>query len=144
MGDPDYELAAQLRSVATRLTRQIRKQNIRTDFSNSEILTMALLDQYGKLLPSDLAELERVSKQAISQIINRLFEAGYVQRDIIETDKRKVVISLTEKGSTMLAETRRIKEEWLAKAMSEVFSNEELALIKAFLPFLQRITDYNG
>lgn len=144
MGNPDYELAAQLRSVATRLTRQIRKQNIRTDFSNSEILTMALLDQYGALLPSDLADLERVSKQAISQTINRLFEAGYVQRDYIETDKRKVVISLTEKGTIMLAETRRIKEEWLAKAMSEVFSNEELALIKAFLPLLQRITDYNG
>lgn len=144
MGKPDYELAAQLRSVATRLTRQLRKQNVRTNFSNSEILTMALLDQYGKLLPSDLADIERVSKQAISQIINRLFEEGYVQRNFIEADKRKVVISLTEKGSTMLAETRRIKEEWLAKAMSDVFSNEELALIKAFLPLLQRITDYNG
>lgn len=144
MQDQDYELAAQLRSVVTRLTRHIKKQNVRTDFSNSEILTMALLDQYGKMLPSDLAEMERVSKQAISQIINRLFESGCVQREITATDKRKVVISLTEKGSASLAETRRIKEEWLAKAMSEVFSDEELALIRAFLPLLQRITDYNG
>lgn len=144
MQDQDYELAGQLRSVVTRLTRHIKKQNVRTDFSNSEILTMALLDQYGKMLPSDLAEMERVSKQAISQIINRLFESGCVQREITATDKRKVVISLTEKGSASLAETRRIKEEWLAKAMSEVFSDEELALIRAFLPLLQRITDYNG
>ncbi|EOR93885.1 Transcriptional regulator, MarR family [Arcticibacter svalbardensis MN12-7] len=77
-------------------------------------------------------------------MINRLFDAGYVRREIIETDKRKVVISLTDSGLNKLMETRRIKEEWLAGAMSEVYSNEELALIKAFLPLLKRITDYNG
>lgn len=144
MANQDYELAAQFRSVLTRLTRQIRKQNIRTEFSNTEILTMSLLDQYGKLLPSDLAEMERVSKQAISQVINRLFEAGYVKREFIEADKRKVKISLTPVGFDKLLETRKMKEEWLAGAMSEVYSNEELALIKAFLPLLQRITDFNG
>lgn len=144
MANQDYELAVQFRTMVTRLTRQIRKQNVRTEFSNTEIHTLSLLEQYDKLLPSDLAEMERVSKQAISQVINRLFDAGYVRREIIETDKRKVVISLTDSGLDKLLETRRMKEEWLAGAMSEVYSNEELALIKAFLPLLQRITDYNG
>jgi DNA-binding MarR family transcriptional regulator len=139
-----YEVAASLRSTVTRLVRQLRKQNISSDFSNAELLTMGLLDQHGKLLPSALAEMERISAQAISQILNRLEEVGCVNRVMDEHDKRKSVVSLTEKGIQHLYENRRIKEEWLVKAMEKLFSAEELALIEAFLPLLQRLAEYNG
>ena len=144
MATNTYEVAASLRSTVTRLIRQLRKQNISSDFSNAELLTMGLLDQHGKLLPSELAEMERISAQAISQIVNRLAEADCVDRVPDETDKRKLVISLTEKGTQHLYETRRIKEEWLVKAMDHLFSAEELVLIEAFLPLLQRLAEYNA
>jgi DNA-binding MarR family transcriptional regulator len=96
------------------------------------------------MLPSALADLERISAQAISQIINRLVEAGVVDRTTDESDKRKVLITLTEAGKKHLDENRRIKEEWLVKAMDNLFSTEELALIEAFLPLLQRLAEYNG
>lgn len=144
MSTKTYEVAASLRSTVTRLTRQLRKQNISSDFSNAELLTMGLLDQHGKLLPSALAEMERISAQAISQILNRLEEVGCVNRVMDETDKRKSVVSLTEKGIQHLYENRRIKEEWLVKAMDKLFSAEELSLIEAFLPLLQRLAEYNG
>jgi DNA-binding MarR family transcriptional regulator len=144
MSTNTYEVAASLRSTVTRLIRQLRKQNISSDFSNAELLTMGLLDQHGKLLPSELAEMERISAQAISQIVNRLAEAECVDRAADVTDKRKLVISLTEKGTQHLYETRRIKEEWLVKAMDHLFSAEELVLIEAFLPLLQRLAEYNG
>ncbi len=140
----NYEVAASLRSTVTRLTRQLRKQNISSAFSNAELLTMGLLDQHGSMLPSALADLERISAQAISQIINRLVEAGVVDRSGDESDKRKVLITLTEAGKTHLDENRRTKEEWLVKAMDKLFSTEELALIEAFLPLLQRLAEYNG
>jgi DNA-binding MarR family transcriptional regulator len=144
MSTNTYEVAASLRSTVTRLIRQLRKQNISSDFSNAELLTMGLLDQHGKLLPSELAEMERISAQAISQIVNRLAEVGCVDRVADETDRRKLVISLTEKGTQHLYETRRIKEEWLVKAMEHLFSAEELVLIEAFLPLLQRLAEYNS
>ena len=144
MSTNTYEVAASLRSTVTRLIRQLRKQNITSDFSNAELLTMGLLDQHGKLLPSELAEMERISAQAISQILNRLAQVGCVDRIADETDRRKLVISLTEKGTQHLYETRRIKEEWLVKAMDHLFSAEELVLIEAFLPLLQRLAEYNG
>ncbi|WPQ63103.1 MarR family transcriptional regulator [Chitinophaga sancti] len=139
-----YEVAASLRSTVTRLNRQLRKQNISSAFSNAELLTMGLLDQHGSMLPSALADLERISAQAISQIINRLVEVGVVARTTDESDKRKILISLTESGKQHLDENRRIKEEWLVKAMDNLFSTEELALIEAFLPLLQRLAEYNG
>lgn len=144
MSTNTYEIAASLRSTITRLVRQLRKQNIASDFSNAELLTMGLLDQHGKMLPSALAEMERISAQAISQIINRLAEAECVDRVADETDKRKVFISLTEKGTRHLIENRRIKEEWLVNSMEHLFTSEELKLIEAFLPLLQRLAEYNG
>jgi DNA-binding MarR family transcriptional regulator len=138
-----YEVAAALRSTITRLVRQLRKQNISSDFSNAELLTMGLLDQHGRLLPSELAEMERISAQAMSQILNRLAEAGCVDRVSDEKDKRKLVISLTDKGREFLYENRRIKEEWLVNAMDKLFSSEELVLIEAFLPLLQRLAEHN-
>jgi DNA-binding MarR family transcriptional regulator len=139
-----YEAAAALRSTVTRLVRQLRKQNVSSDFSNAELLTMGLLDQHGRLLPSALAELERISAQAISQIINRLSEVGCVIREVDESDKRKVFISLTAEGARHLVANRRIKEEWLAQAMEHLFSDEELKQIEAHLPLLQRLAEYNG
>ncbi|RZK20414.1 MAG: MarR family transcriptional regulator [Pedobacter sp.] len=138
------EIAAKLRSTVTRLTRQLRKQNVSSEFSNAELLTMSLLEQHGKMLSTELAELERVSKQAISQIINRLVEAKCVERQISETDKRKVFISLTKLGEKHIVATRKIKEEWLVKTMERIFSTEEIALIQAFLPLLSRLVEDNG
>ncbi|PWS29196.1 MarR family transcriptional regulator [Pedobacter yonginense] len=144
MPSPTQEIAAQLRSTVTRLTRQLRKQNVSSEFSNAELLTMSLLEQHGKVLSTELADMERVSKQAISQIINRLFEAKCVERFPSAEDKRKVFIGLTPLGEKHIVATRRIKEEWLSQTMEKIFSPEEINLIQAFLPLLTRLAEYNG
>ncbi|PWS33746.1 MarR family winged helix-turn-helix transcriptional regulator [Pedobacter paludis] len=138
------EIAARLRSTVTRLTRQLRKQNVSSEFSNAELLTMSLLEQHGKLLSTELADMERVSKQAISQIINRLSDAKCVERFPSEEDKRKVFIGLTKLGEKHIVATRKIKEEWLSQTMEKIFSVEEINLIQAFLPLLTRLVEYNG
>lgn len=138
------EIAAKLRSTVTRLTRQLRKQNVSSSFSNAELLTMSLLEQHGKMLSTELADLERVSKQAISQIINRLVEAKCVERQPSADDKRKTFISLTKQGEKHIIATRKIKEEWLVQTMEKIFSSEEIMLIQAFLPLLSRLVEHNG
>ncbi|KRT14019.1 MarR family transcriptional regulator [Pedobacter ginsenosidimutans] len=138
------DIAAKLRSTVTRLTRQLRKQNVSSDFSNAELLTMSLLEQHGKMLSTELADMERVSKQAISQIINRLFDAKCVERFPSLEDKRKVFIGLTKLGEKHIIASRKIKEEWLAQTMEKIFSSEEINLIQAFLPLLSRLVEHNG
>ncbi|MDQ0639614.1 DNA-binding MarR family transcriptional regulator [Pedobacter sp. W3I1] len=144
MSTQTQEIAAKLRSTVTRLTRQLRKQNVSSDFSNAELLTMSLLEQHGKMLSTELADLERVSKQAISQIINRLFDAKCVERFPSEEDKRKVFIGLTKLGEKHIIASRKIKEEWLVQTMEKIFSSEEINLIQAFLPLLSRLVEHNG
>ncbi|QIL41591.1 MarR family transcriptional regulator [Pedobacter sp. HDW13] len=138
------DIAARLRSTVTRLTRQLRKQNVSSEFSNAELLTMSLLEQHGKMLSTELADMERVSKQAISQIINRLHDAKCVERFPSEEDKRKVFIGLTRLGEKHIIATRKIKEEWLVQTMEKIFSSEEINLIQAFLPLLSRLVEHNS
>lgn len=138
------DIAARLRSTVTRLTRQLRKQNVSSEFSNAELLTMSLLEQHGKMLSTELADMERVSKQAISQIINRLHEAKCVERFPSAEDKRKVFIGLTRLGEKHIIASRKIKEEWLVQTMEKIFSSEEINLIQAFLPLLSRLVEHNG
>ncbi|RZL53320.1 MAG: MarR family transcriptional regulator, partial [Pedobacter sp.] len=133
-----------LRSTVTRLTRELRKQNVSSAFSNAELLTMSLLEQHGKMLSTELADMERVSKQAISQIINRLVDAKCVERHPSGDDKRKIFINLTKLGEKHIIASRKIKEEWLVQTMDKIFSSEEINLIQAFLPLLSRLVEHNG
>ena len=144
MSDLPMDMASDLRSTATRLVRNLRKQNTISSFSHTDLLTIGLLHEHGSLLPSELSQLERVSAQAISQIINKLFEAGCVQKKTDKTDKRKTEISLTKKGLKTLDEIWQKKNEWLANAMKDLFSEQELKKIAASLPLLQRLAAHNG
>lgn len=138
------EMASDLRSTATRLVRNLRKQNASSSFSHTDLLTLSLLHEHGSLLPSELSELERVSAQAISQIINKLDEAGCVRKKTDPTDKRKTEISLTKKGLKTLDEIWQKKNEWMANAMNDIFSDKEMKTIASCLPLLQRLAAYNG
>lgn len=142
MTDLHSETAALLRATLTRLVRQLRKQQPPSDFSHADILTMSLLDQYGPLLPSELSGHERISAQGISQILNRLYDSGCVDRTVDRADKRKIRISLTESGRAHLTTTRKIKEKWLVNAMGKLFSAEEIGVLHEAIPLMQKLADY--
>lgn len=144
MSDLPVEMASDLRTTATRLVRNLRKQNASSPFSHTDLLTLSLLHEYGSLLPSQLSELERISAQAISQIINKLDEAGCIRKKTDATDKRKTVISLTKKGLKTLNDIWQKKNEWMANAMNDIFSDKEMKTIASCLPLLQRLAAYNG
>ncbi|MBE7176584.1 MAG: MarR family transcriptional regulator [Mucilaginibacter polytrichastri] len=142
MKENHSETAAALRGTLTRLIRQLRKQQAASDFSNAEILTMSLLDQYGDMLPSELSALERISAQGISQILNRLQDTQCISRKVEDEDKRKVRVTLTESGRGHLTKTRKIKEKWLIQAMEKLFSPGEIRILQDAIPLMQKLADY--
>ena len=87
MNATTLEIASDIRTITTRLVRNLRSKNSNSPYSHVDLLTMGLLQEHGTLLPSELAELERVSAQAISQIIQRLFADGCIAKTTDKTDK---------------------------------------------------------
>ena len=140
---PDLELASELRTSFTRLIKKLRRESATGQhLSLTERSTMSLLYQQKQLLPSELAASEKITNQSMSQILNHLLELGYITRTASETDKRKVLISLTKTGEETLLRVRAERDEWLAKAISDSCNGEEINLLKQVMGPLNKIIDH--
>ena len=139
----DLEFASDLRNVITRLIKKLRKESpTSSQLSLTERSTMALLYQHKALLPSELAAMEMITNQSMSQVLNHLFELGYIVRTVSSADKRKVNISLSTDGEHVLLQLRHERDEWLAKAIKNTFDAGERELLKQLLVPLNKLVDY--
>src|SRR5664279_4149998 len=112
------QLASDLRTVITRLIKKLRNKSVTSGtLSLTERSTIALLDQHKELLPNELAAMEKITTQSMSQILNHLLELGYITRKVSKTDKRKSIISLSKTGRHTLYKLRNEREEWLNTAL---------------------------
>ncbi|HJP63345.1 MAG TPA: MarR family transcriptional regulator [Mucilaginibacter sp.] len=142
--DQDTQLATALRTLTVRLVKKLRKESVTgQQLSLTERSSMALLQQYKELLPSELASMEKITNQSMSQILNHLAELDYISRKTSESDKRKVLISLTRAGEEMLGQMRNERDEWLAKAIKENCSEEEHEWLWRALGPLKKLVDFD-
>lgn len=142
MSDQNLTLAAELRTVIARLTKKMRKKSVWAEkLSLTERSTIASIHQNGTVLASELAVIEKITTQSMSQVLNHLFELGLITKTPSQTDKRKVLISLSPTGRELLFKSRSEKEEWLNKVLTEHFTNEERELLHKAIAPLTRLVD---
>lgn len=140
----DKQLATELRVTLTRLVKKLRSQSsTRNLVSLTERSVMKLLDEYQQLLPSEIAKMEKVTTQSMSQILNHLAELGYVVRMPSETDGRKVMVSLTETGKGVLEASRNELSEWLDRAIRESCSAEDKEILRKALDPLTKLVNFD-
>ncbi len=140
----DLQLASDLRTVVIRLVKKLRsKSSITNELSLTERSVIKLLDEHKELLPSGLAAMEKITTQSMSQILNHLSALGYIIRTASNTDKRKVIISLSAEGLELLYKTRHERDEWLSKAIKETCTESEQNLLQKCLLPLTRLVDFD-
>jgi DNA-binding MarR family transcriptional regulator len=139
----DLHLASEMGTVITRLIKKLRKHSITgMSLSLTERSTMSLLDQHGELLPNELASMEKITSQSMSQILNHLYKLGYINRRISKEDKRKSIISLSAKGAEILKQVRSERDSWLYHAIIENCSSKEIEVLKQALIPLRKVIDF--
>lgn len=65
---------------------------------------------------SDIQEQLHISKPAVSQTLNSLEKKGYITREINPDDRRKIAVSITEKGYQILMQS----EAYVNEALEEI------------------------
>ena len=120
------ELASNLRVSVSRLLRVIKRE-VKQDklLSLTERSTLGSILQHQNLLSSELASIEKVTSQSMSQIINKLYKNGLIKKVPSEKDKRKIFISVTPEGRELIESKRNKTSEWLAKTIAEKTTEEE-------------------
>jgi DNA-binding MarR family transcriptional regulator len=138
----EVEMAARMRTVLHRLIKVLRKHTRNNALlSLTERSTMALLYQHQELPPSELAQIEKVTTQSMSQVINHLFELNFISKSPSGDDKRKVLLSLTPSGRAYIDQSRLEKQEWLAQALHEKTSAEEKEVLARAMQVLAKLVD---
>ena len=138
------QLASDLRTVITRLIKKLRNKSVTSGtLSLTERSTIALLDLHTELLPNELAAMEKITTQSMSQILGHLLELGYIKRRISATDKRKSIISLSKAGQHILYKVRNERVEWLNKALEETCSAKELDVLRNAIVPLTKLVEFD-
>ena len=143
MGNNDLQFASDLRTVITRLVKKLRKKSITGQhLSLTERSTLSLLLHSDGMLPSELAAMEKITNQSMSQILSGFLDEGFILRNSSEIDKRKVIISLTEKGKALILQVLSERDEWLNEALRKICNEEEREIIKRALGPLTKLIDF--
>lgn len=74
----------------------------------------------------------RISKQAAGQLVDTLVNRGYLARTVDDQDRRRLVVTLTDRGraaaATQAAARERVDAELLAKIGPECLAHTRIAL----------------
>jgi DNA-binding MarR family transcriptional regulator len=124
-------LASELRVAITLLVRRLRWERSSDAITDGQYGVLATLSTNGPMTPTALAEDQHVQPPPMTRTVNALVEAGLVQRDPHPSDRRQVLVSITEAGEAEVRETRRRRTEWLAQRLSRLTPEERETLARA-------------
>ncbi|MBX9245655.1 MarR family transcriptional regulator [Actinotalea ferrariae] len=124
-------LAGELRVSLTHTVRRLRLERSSERITDGQYATLAALANRGPMTPTALAEDQHVQGPPMTRTVNALVEAGLVRRDAHPTDGRQVLVHITEAGQAEVRETRRRRNEWLAKRLATLDPAEREVLAQA-------------
>jgi DNA-binding MarR family transcriptional regulator len=106
--------------------------------SSSTITALDRLATEGPLRVSDLAARESISQPGVTVLVNKMAQAGYVERVPDPTDGRATLVRITQAGRALLAE-RLAHRAQLLRAQLLQLSDEDQAALLAALPAIDRL-----
>jgi DNA-binding MarR family transcriptional regulator len=133
--------ARDLRVVFSRLRRRLKDFATGSDLTPSQTSVLIRLWKEGASSTSELAGAERVRPQSMATIVAALEGYGLIRRAPDPDDGRRQVITLTKDGRKRAESDRQAREEWLARALQDQFSERERRVIVEALSLLQRLTE---
>jgi DNA-binding MarR family transcriptional regulator len=140
MREPDVsDVAGALRVSIGLLFRRMRQVRVEGELTLPESSALTRLDRGGPATASALARLEQISPQSVGATLGALEAKGLVERRADPGDGRRVVLSVTEAGRSLLRDKRNARTEQLAKALSTGFTPAELQTLAAASPLLERL-----
>jgi DNA-binding MarR family transcriptional regulator len=141
IGDSAVMAARDLRVLFSRLRRRLRSLGVDDDLTPSQTAVLTRLWKEGASSASALAGAEGVRPQSMATIVAALEQRGLIERAPDPEDGRRQVVSLTAKGRRRAESDRRQREEWLARAIQERYSERERRVILDALSLLERLTE---
>src|ERR1700712_3614637 len=95
-------------------------------------------EKRGPTSPGELASLERIQPPSMTKILAKLEEKGLIERTPHSTDRRQVVVAVTDPGRALLAQERQEGDAWLSPRLVMI-TPAERALLAQVAPLLDKL-----
>lgn len=118
--DHRLRTANALHSTAIRLLRLAREADRETGLTPERLSLLSVLVYAGPQSLGRLAEIEQVSRPAISRIVKALVADGLVRRERDRRDRRSVTARATDEGRRLMEAGRRGRLLAIAAALDEI------------------------
>jgi len=118
----------------------LRAEKSDQELTDGQFSVLALLDRKGPLTPRALADFERVQPPSMTRTLAGLLTRGLIDRAGDPSDRRQVIVRLTESGTLAVQETRRRRDAWLSRRLADLEPQEQAVLAEAS-EILRRIAD---
>jgi DNA-binding MarR family transcriptional regulator len=136
----DAGLAAELRVSVMRLRRRLaNERHPDNELSLGAMAVLGCLYRNGELSVGELAAQERVQPPSMTRTVNCLEEGGYVARRPHDTDRRQVVVVLSDLGGETVLADRARRDAWLARKLKDLTA-EERAVLRRAAPILDELS----
>jgi len=135
----DAGSAARLQLTVMRLARRLRQQ-APEGVTPSQLSALSTLYVRGPLTLGELAEAERVRPPTMTRIVAGLEEAGLLERERDEKDRRCARVVVTRAGRTFVERSRTKKTAYLVGRLKKL-SQEEVATLKRATEILEKVVE---
>ena len=122
----DFVLFTQ-RSCILNLSKKLNKDKV--SYPQFFLLTYLVADEF--LTMSSIAQKMGHSTAAATGLIDKLQELGYVHRGTAQNDRRKIIVSITEKGKKLVSSLRSEISLNLAQLMASEGESESFELLRS-------------
>lgn len=133
--------ARDLRVMFSRLRRRLLEVATADDLTPSQTAVLIRLVKDGPASTSQLAGAERVRPQSMATTLAGLDRHGLIVRTPDPEDGRRQLITLTAPGRTHAEQDRKVRDEWLVRAMQDRYTEPERRVINEALTLLERLND---
>ncbi|TCZ78263.1 MarR family transcriptional regulator [Paenibacillus albiflavus] len=112
------------------------------ELTTKQVLLLELI-KAGVASTKDLADKLNVSTSAVSQLLNKLEDKGYIERFINPKNRREIVLNLADRANQYFNDLAFLKDE-INRELYGKLSLEELKQLTKILEKLQVIANENS
>ena len=134
------ELSHDFRLANGRLARRVRQEQAENELTGGQFSALGAVFRLGPMTLSALSEEERVTPPSMNRTVNALVQAGLVDRAGSAEDGRKVILTVTPAGLALVKETRRRRDDWIAKRILRL-TPEQRQVLAAATDIMKELTD---
>jgi DNA-binding MarR family transcriptional regulator len=107
--------------------------------SETQLAALSALETHHAMTPGELADHEKVQPPSMTRVIAVLTERELVVKSPHPTDRRQVILTVTDEGRAVVQRVRRRKDAWLDQRLAEL-TVAERATLRAAVPILEKLS----